>query len=59
MIAVRRSSLLATILVPTVSAFAAASDELARANDLYGSAPYDDALLLKAATSWKYEPASR
>lgn len=45
MIAVRRSSLLATILVLAVSAFAAASDELARAKDLYRSASYDEALV--------------
>jgi hypothetical protein len=45
MIAVRRSSLLATFLVLAVSAFAAASDELARAKDLYRSASYDEALV--------------
>ena len=45
MIAVRRSSLLATIIVLAVSAFAAASDELARAKDLYRSASYDEALV--------------
>ena len=45
MIAVRRSSLLATILVLTVSAFAAASDELARAKDLCRSASCDEALV--------------
>lgn len=45
MIAVRRSSLLATILVLAVSAIAAASDELARAKDLYRSASYDEALV--------------
>ena len=45
MIAVRRSSLLATILVLAASAFAAASDELARAKDLYRSASYDEALV--------------
>ena len=45
MIAVRRSSLLATILALTVSASAAASDELARAKDLYRSASYDEALV--------------
>jgi TonB family protein len=45
MIAVRRSSLLATILVLAASAFAAASDELARAKDLYRSASYDEALI--------------
>ena len=46
MIAVRRSSLLATILVLAVSAFAAASDELTRAKDLYRSASYDEALIV-------------
>jgi TonB family protein len=45
MIAVRRSSLLATILVLAVSTSAAASDELARAKDLYRSAAYDEALI--------------
>ena len=45
MIAVRRSSLLATILVLAVSVVAAASDELARAKDLYRSASYDEALI--------------
>jgi TonB family protein len=45
MIAVRRSSLLATILLLAVSAIAAASDELARAKDLYRSASYDEALV--------------
>jgi TonB family protein len=45
MIAVRRSSLLATVLVLAASAFAAASDELARAKDLYRSASYDEALV--------------
>ena len=45
MIAVRRSFLLATIIVLAVSAFAAASDELARAKDLYRSASYDEALV--------------
>ena len=54
MIAVRRSSLLATILAAAVSVSAipvnatpvdaAASDELARAKDLYRSAAYDEAL---------------
>ena len=45
MIAVRRSSLLATIVILAVSTFAAASDELARAKDLYRSASYDEALV--------------
>ena len=46
MIAVRCSSLLATIIVLAVSTIAAASDEsLARAKDLYRSAAYDEALL--------------
>jgi TonB family protein len=45
MIAVRRSSLLATIAILAVSTFAAASDELARAKDLYRSASYDEALI--------------
>ena len=45
MIAVRRSSLLATIAILAVSTFAAASDELARAKDLYRSASYDEALV--------------
>ena len=45
MIAVRRSTTLATILVLAVSTFAAASDELARAKDLYRSASYDEALV--------------
>lgn len=46
MIAVRRSSLLATIIVLAVSTTAAASDEsLARAKDLYRSAAYDEALV--------------
>jgi hypothetical protein len=45
MIAVRRSSLLATILVLAVSAIAVASDELTRAKDLYRSASYDEALV--------------
>jgi len=45
MIAVRCSSLLATIIVLAVSITAAASDEsLARAKDLYRSAAYDEAL---------------
>jgi hypothetical protein len=49
MIAVRRSSLLATVLATAVSVSAipgnaAASDELARAKDLYRSAAYDEAL---------------
>jgi TonB family protein len=45
MIAVRCSSLLATILVLALSTAAAASDEaLARAKDLYRSAAYDEAL---------------
>lgn len=45
MIAVRCSSLLATIIVLAVSTVAAASDEsLARAKDLYRSAAYDEAL---------------
>ena len=45
MIAVRCSSLLATIVVLAVSTVAAASDEsLARAKDLYRSAAYDEAL---------------
>ena len=45
MIAVRCSSLLATIIVLGVSTVAAASDEsLARAKDLYRSAAYDEAL---------------
>ena len=44
MIAVRRSSLIATILAVAVSVSAAASDELARAKDLYRSAAYDEAL---------------
>jgi TonB family protein len=44
MIAVRRGTL-ATILVLAVSTFAAASDELARAKDLYRSASYDEALV--------------
>ena len=45
MIAVRCSSLLATIVVLAVSTAAAASDEsLARAKDLYRSAAYDEAL---------------
>jgi len=44
MIAVRRSSLLATILALAVSTSTAASDELARAKDLYRSAAYDEAL---------------
>lgn len=44
MIAVRRSSLLASILAVALSASAAASDELARAKDLYRSAAYDEAL---------------
>jgi TonB family protein len=45
MIAVRRSSsLFATILALAVSTSAAASDELARAKDLYKSAAYDEAL---------------
>jgi TonB family protein len=45
MIAVRRSTLLATILVLAVSTFAAASDELTRAKDLYRAASYDEALV--------------
>jgi len=44
MIAVRRSSLVATLLAVAVSVSAAASDELARAKDLYRSASYDEAL---------------
>lgn len=44
MFAVRRSSLFATILALAVSTSAAASDELARAKDLYRSAAYDEAL---------------
>jgi hypothetical protein len=44
MIAVRCSSLLATIVVLAVSVVAAASDELTRAKDLYRSAAYDEAL---------------
>lgn len=44
MIAVRRSSLLATILTVAVSVSAAGSDELTRAKDLYRSASYDEAL---------------
>jgi len=52
MIAVRRISLLAPILAVAVSASVAASDELARAKDLYRSAAYDEALtaLDQAAT---------
>jgi TonB family protein len=45
MIAVRRSSLLATLIVLTASALTAASDELVRAKDLYRSASYDEALV--------------
>jgi hypothetical protein len=46
MIAVRCSSLLATIIALAVSTAAAASDEsLARAKDLYRSAAYDEALV--------------
>lgn len=45
MIAVRCSSLLATFVVLAVSIPAAASDELARAKDLYRSASYDEALV--------------
>ena len=45
MIAVRRSTLLATTFVLAVSTLAAASDELARAKDLYRSASYDEALV--------------
>src|SRR6186997_2249673 len=44
MIAVRRRSLLATFLALAVSTSAGASDELARAKDLYRSAAYDEAL---------------
>ena len=47
MIAVRRSSLVASIaLLVVVSGAAAASDELARAKDLYRSASYDEALVV-------------
>jgi hypothetical protein len=45
MIAVRRSSLLVTTFILAVSAVAAASDELARAKELYRSASYDEALV--------------
>ena len=46
MIAVRCSSILATIIVLAVSTVAAASDEsLARAKELYRSAAYDEALV--------------
>ena len=44
MIAVRFSSLLTTIALLAVSTVAAASDELARAKDLYRAAAYDEAL---------------
>jgi len=44
MFAVRRSSLFAIILALAVSTSAAASDELARAKDLYRAASYDEAL---------------
>ena len=52
MIAVRHISLFASILAVAVSASVAASDELARAKDLYRSAAYDEALtaLDQAAT---------
>jgi hypothetical protein len=45
MIAVRRRSLLAITIALTVSVSAAASDELARARDLYRAAAYDEALV--------------
>ena len=45
MIVLRCSSLLATFVVLAVSIPAAASDELARAKDLYRSASYDEALV--------------
>ncbi len=44
MIAVLRSALLATVLALAASISAAASDELARAKELYRSASYDEAL---------------
>jgi TonB family protein len=45
MIAVRCSSLLATIIVLAVSTAAASDESLARAKDLYHSAAYDEALV--------------
>jgi len=45
MIAVRCIALLATFTILTVSSAGAASDELARAKDLYRTAAYDEALL--------------